>query len=129
LTTSIILYSAILFCLNKQDAIILVNLTSIAMKKVTILGLATATATVTAIGVGVVICAGSVNSSPKRTDWSKLDTNIETLLGKAPTPRPAGNTMTDSYGEKSDCHQLTVQENEEGRTVKQWACWSRKVFK
>jgi hypothetical protein len=127
LTTSIILYSAILFCLNKQDAIILVNLTSIAMKKVTILGLATVT--VTAIGVGVVMCAGSVNSSSKRTDWSKLEANMETLLGKAPTPPSAGNTLIDSYGEKSDCHELSVQQNEEGRTVRQWACWSEKVSK
>jgi hypothetical protein len=76
--------------------------------------------------VGLAIIPKSVNSSPKVTDWSKLEANMETLLSKAPTPPSTGNTLTDSYGSKSDCHQMSIQKNNEGRTVKQWACWSEK---
>lgn len=77
-------------------------------------------------GVSAILAAQNVNSSPKKVDWAKLEPTIHNLLTKTPTPKSAGYILTDPQGNKEDCHRLfDTYRNQEGYTVKQWACWSK----
>jgi hypothetical protein len=103
------------------------------MNKITVSCLILAASISTLVGAAV---AGNTGASPEaieswgkkvaKIDWHNIEPDMKVLLTKVPTPPPAGDNLTDRYGNKSHCHQMSSLINDEGKIVTTWNCWSAK---
>lgn len=67
----------------------------------------------------------SSKAKKSEPEWNKMEPTMRNLLSNVPTPTEKGSTLIDDKGNKSDCHEMSLQvKNLEGKTVKTWACWS-----